>query len=778
MDQTEKQSVLGENSPIEQNNTPEVKEKTIGEFKPKRKFLNFVSVANQRVRLISDIAFIKGEKLSGMGLDGVVFKVTICDEGINFEEVDTNRVDKAQRQRLIDDIDSMDVTGYTQKFVVCGIEFADKDARRCFLEVEYVKPIDKLMGIFDKPSTEISEKGMSFLDDLFGDDTNTTEVEVTESIEPVIEMKDEKPISHAQSMMEESFRKMNEDKVNELKQRVEDKETDIKKYKRDLTFAETKLKESAEQLGVLNTRLENMSPADEPNGYVFFITEEQKNDTGLDDTTKGIAEKIADLMGLKKDVLFTYLTEGFYKIKIGKKGENDKKLEFDKDILSKISSIDLVGKMTPTDTNEIEYRGTLNWHQLVSKMIRKGFEQDAEFNKLSGSNSYETKTEDDGGSYTGTKKCSHEDCGCSDDEKASEGEGMDKYKSEIERMAKGLGMKSVVFGEGGIELVPEEKDCDNCTNENCECGKNKEVKRGKVIKSVAEPQDIIIMGYSSDGDASFSITDDYSGFGLNVGKNEVASLECDGYGNIVSVPEFLSSVEAGKNDGEGFNFDATDAVLLQNFSGEIRVGVIDRNGKSDYDFDLSDYILHGSQFRDLNVSVFVDLPEGSDVVKLNENNLTSLLRDGKINTVLDKNMIKKFKDFDEERQEAYEEYEEFQGYPVGDDFLFAPGSRCDDQFGIVINPKSYWDNEKCCYDQHIDGFLIDTPEGFGEASESDFEYDGSLKEAIDKLANAGFKFNPKFQSFIDGSSDSYGDLTIDGLSITDYVVKTYPNIIV
>ena len=141
-------------------------------------------------------------------------------------------------------------------------------------------------------------------------------------------------------------------------------------------------------------------------------------------------------------------------------------------------------------------------------------------------------------------------------------------------------------------------------------------------------------------------------------------------------------------------------------------------------------------------------------------------------------MIKKFKDFDEERQEAYEEYEEFQGYPVGDDFLFAPGSRCDDQFGIVINPKSYWDNEKCCYDQHIDGFLIDTPEGFGEASESDFEYDGSLKEAIDKLANAGFKFNPKFQSFIDGSSDSYGDLTIDGLSITDYVVKTYPNIIV
>jgi hypothetical protein len=51
-------------------------------------------------------------------LEGVIFKITICDEGtIDFEEVDTNISDKAMRQRPIDDIDSNDVTGYTQSLL-------------------------------------------------------------------------------------------------------------------------------------------------------------------------------------------------------------------------------------------------------------------------------------------------------------------------------------------------------------------------------------------------------------------------------------------------------------------------------------------------------------------------------------------------------------------------------------------------------------------------------------------------------------------------------------
>jgi hypothetical protein len=55
-----------------------------------------------------------------------------------------------------------------------------------------------------------------------------------------------------------------------------------------------------------------MLPKNEPNGIVFNVSEEKKHETGLDENTKHVADKIADLLGLKKDVLFTQLTSGFY----------------------------------------------------------------------------------------------------------------------------------------------------------------------------------------------------------------------------------------------------------------------------------------------------------------------------------------------------------------------------------------------------------------------------------------------------------------------------------
>ena len=112
----------------QENKTEEVKEPIIGEFKPKRKFLSFVSAVNgAKIRFIRDVAFLKGSKLSGM-LEDVVFKITICDEGtINFEEVDTNLCDKAMIKRFITEFDETPTTGYAQKFVLSGFEFTDVD---------------------------------------------------------------------------------------------------------------------------------------------------------------------------------------------------------------------------------------------------------------------------------------------------------------------------------------------------------------------------------------------------------------------------------------------------------------------------------------------------------------------------------------------------------------------------------------------------------------------------------------------------------------------------
>ena len=407
----------------ETKQTEEVKEIIIGDLKPKRKFLSFVSAVNgAKIRFIRDIAFVKGEKLSGT-LEGIIFKITICDEGtIKFEEVDTTITDVAQRKRLLDDIDSMEITGYAQKFVVAGIQFADVNGDLCYLEVEQKKPIDILKSLFDEEKKpELSAKGSSLLDDLFGSDEesfdlaikdlNTLRMPVPSPVEENYDIYDlsekdaeifieaienpaepnEKLKAAAESYMEKQFRVMNEEKVKELKSRVEEKTKEVFTYKRDISQAESKLKLSSEQLGVLETRLESMTPGDEPNGYVFYVSEEQKNELGLDETTKHVADKIADLLSLKKEVLFEQLTGGFYKIRIAKKDDiTAQKVEVSKDILGKMN-FDPTGKMTMGEKEEFEYRGDMTWHQLVGKMIRNGFEQDPEFDKFCQSNSYDSK---------------------------------------------------------------------------------------------------------------------------------------------------------------------------------------------------------------------------------------------------------------------------------------------------------------------------------------------------------------------------------------------------
>ncbi len=384
----------------ETKQTEKVKEIIIGDLKPKRKFLSFVSAVNgAKIRFIRDIAFVKGEKLSGT-LEGIIFKITICDEGtIKFEEVDTDITDAAQRKRLLDDIDSMEITGYAQKFVVAGIQFADVNGDLCYLEVEQKKPIDILKSLFDEEQKpELSAKGSSLLDDLFGSDEPVERLDLSEQDAEIFVEAIENPAepneklkAAAESYMEKQFRIMNEEKVKELKSRVEEKTKEVLTYKRDISQAESKLKLSSEQLGVLETRLESMTPGDEPNGYVFYVSEEQKNELGLDETTKHVADKIADLLGLKKEVLFEQLTGGFYKIRIAKKDDiTAEKVEVSKDILEKMS-FDPIGKMTMGEKGEFEYRGDMTWHQLVGKMIRNGFEQEPEFDKICQSNSYDSK---------------------------------------------------------------------------------------------------------------------------------------------------------------------------------------------------------------------------------------------------------------------------------------------------------------------------------------------------------------------------------------------------
>lgn len=402
----------------------DIKEKVIGKFKPKRKFISFLSaLKGAKVRLLRDSAYIDGKQLSGV-LEGAKFKITICDEGtINFEVVDneslTTNIDQSMLQRLINSIDENDVTGYAQKFVVSNLEFKDEDGSRCYLEVEHQKPIDRFASILDSFKEEepvdktLSDRGFSILDSLFssesdeelerefeGEDISIIDSEedaeifvesISNSSEPNDNLKES-----TETYLEESFRKMNEEKIKELKGRIENNQKEIHRVKSEIKQSESKLKKITENTSILETRLDTMSGNEEPNGWVFNVSEEQKpEDIGLSEENRNIADKIADIVGLKKDILFNMLTEGFYKIRIAPKDNfNSTDFEIDKNIIMNLTSIDLSTDFKSSNVNgELEYRGGLNWHQIVSKMIKKGFEQKPEFDKFCNSNSYDSKWE-------------------------------------------------------------------------------------------------------------------------------------------------------------------------------------------------------------------------------------------------------------------------------------------------------------------------------------------------------------------------------------------------
>ncbi len=565
-------------------------EPLIGEFKPKRKFLNFVSAVNgARIRFIRDVAFLKGEKLSGV-LEGAIFKITICDEGtINIEEQEgTTLSDKNMLQRLLNEIDEMDVTGYAQKFVVGNLEFADIKGDRCYLEVEHQKPIDKLKSIFDEEEkVEVSDKGLSLLDQLFSDEEEFDEdhalSEVMNSmlddlsaddVKTIIEA-NENPVEPnenlkvaAESYMEQQFRKMNEAKIIELEYRIEETQKEIIRYKNEAKQAEAKAEEKSEALGVLETRLETMKPGEEPNGYVFFVSEEQKDMEELDENETKVAAKIADIMKLKKDVLIKMLTEGYYKIKIAKSDDvTNQDFELEKEVYQKIMTLDIDGKMKLTEEG-FEYRGKLNWHQLVQKMIKSGFAQDEEFDKLCNSNSYESKEEE---------------------------------KVEVKEV--------------------EKVDVETTTSQ--------EIK-SKTVKTYTEETTLVVMGTIDHNDSrDVEITDDYTSFGVHIGNKVKGFYESDGFISIMTLPEFkkwqTQYPDAMKDGG------AVDSFLLPNFKGTIGVTAL-CDGEFTSDFDLSDYIQH--QLED--AEVFLTLPEGTEIVKMDDYHQipVAAIRDTKIDKVI------------------------------------------------------------------------------------------------------------------------------------------------
>ena len=382
---------------------------------------------------------------------------------------------------------------------------------------------------------------------------------------------------------------MNEEKIFELEDRIKDTQNEITRHKMDIKQSENKLNEKTDSLGVLETRLESMKPGEEPNGYVFHVSEELKNIDGLNETETNIANKIADIMKLKKDVLVKMLTEGYYKIKIAKKEDiTNQEFELEKEVYQKVVSIDSLGKFSVTDEG-FEYRGKLNWHQLVGKMIRNGFEQEPEFDKLCNSNSYDSKEEEKTGSLT----------------------------EAIQEVNKDMLVK--------IEELKKETKTTSL-----------EIK-SKDLRTYNEETTLVVMGTIDHNDSrDVEITDDYTSFEVYVGNKKVKGFyESEGFISIMTLPEF--KIWQTKNPDAMSDGGGVDSFLLPDFKGTIGVTAM-VDGEFTSDFDLSDYIQH--QLED--AEVFLTLPEGTEIIKMDDYHQVpiSTIRDSKINKLINNDVNK------------------------------------------------------------------------------------------------------------------------------------------
>lgn len=564
----------------------------IGKFKPKRPFLNFVAAVNgAKVRLISDFAFIKGEKLSGI-LEGTKFKFTLRDNGtLDVEEIGSSKSDDAMIKRLIDDIDTTDVTGFAHKFVVHGLEFEGEKGERYYLEVEHQKPIDKLKSLFDEPEPpQLSDNALSFLDDLLSISKDEIEEEVieeehAETENDIVEVKEEKV--HALSYMEESFRKMNEQKVNELKSRIEEAEKNILKFKRDIQQSERSINSETDRLSVLQTRLDSFNVNEESTGYVFQVSDAKQSERELNDIEKALLSDVARLIKADENMLTRLLSNAMYVIKLAKK-DNFEDKTLSREAFERLKQIDLNGTYSVNADGNIEYRGKFTWHQVVDKLIKKGFEQDADFEKFAGSNSYEVAKPD-----------------------------LTEEDSNI-----------VDLGNGVYGVLPT-----NTSEDETNDSKLKNTKFAqKDYRTFTQPTDLVILGtLDASEESDIEITDDFVSLQIRVDSKPVKSIETDGFASIVTVDEYKKwhkeMVKQGSLDGtENDSYFGIDAVLVQGFQGTIGIGVYSEKLGYVTDFDESSFIHHEEQFNGDYPDVFINFDGEVTMHDIKGHDLTKIVK--------------------------------------------------------------------------------------------------------------------------------------------------------
>jgi len=368
-----------------------------GIYKPKTKFIEFIG-AKGNVNFLAQSATIDAKQLSGMYYEDITLKMTMYDDGtIGLDELDTNHTTQEERIRLIQIIEDKTLSTFRDRSVINELMFTsiekvkDKNVP-LYLAVDYQKPIDKLGSLLDD-EVEISDDAMDNLNDLlnswFEDEEFAKEVEEmineeNSQSDGIINdefMQDHDTVST--SNINDSFSKMKEEKLLELKRKRDKTETEINKQTFQLSTTQKQLTELESELKLLEDRIENLQPSLESNGLYFSVSERQNEQINLDSKTEELIRKtVTKVKSINADAFMSLFKDGEFHICVATK--NDTEFEkitdiekLDKEILENLSKLDL-----SFEDGKFIYHGELNWGDIVNKMCKFGFQQDHEFDLI------------------------------------------------------------------------------------------------------------------------------------------------------------------------------------------------------------------------------------------------------------------------------------------------------------------------------------------------------------------------------------------------------------
>ena len=182
--------------------------------------------------------------------------------------------------------------------------------------------------------------------------------------------------------------------MKELKSNKSKKEEELLKFNIQLNSLEKNIEQTKEDLKLLENRIDDLQPIEPSTGYYFFVSEKQNETVILEPEIESIIkDKVSKVKGINAEAFMKLFTSGEYHISLSSKDEIgfqivDDYQKIPNELMIKLSNLGLA-----IQEDKLVYIGEMIWSDIVNKMIKMGFEQDAEFNKLCGSNSYISNSE-------------------------------------------------------------------------------------------------------------------------------------------------------------------------------------------------------------------------------------------------------------------------------------------------------------------------------------------------------------------------------------------------